>query len=171
MKTKLYTIDNELNLSPVKQEPNYKLLFKIFFTLSLILSLWVVYLLRLPEKIKHVTMTKFIEQPFQDVVLTDSGITAELRANGVLLANVACAQSKIESNHGASDVGKKAKNLFGITYHNCKHVSGKHGVYASYNTYKDCIKCYAHIQSKYLKNIDGKYASDPSYVKTLQSFK
>jgi uncharacterized FlgJ-related protein len=165
---KKYIITEDLNLVELK-EPNYKLLFWIFATLSLVLAFNVVYLLHLPQKVKHITMTHLIEKPFTDVKLNDSGITAELRHNNVILANVACAQSKIESNHGKSEVGKKAKNLFGITYHKCKHVSGKYGVYASYNTYKDCIKCYAHIQSKYLKNIEGRYASDPSYVQTLKS--
>lgn len=167
---KKYTITKDLELKELK-EPNYKLLAIIFSVISLVLGFYVVYLLHLPQKVKRITMTQLVEKPFKDVVLTDSGITEELRKNNVILANVACAQSRLESNHGASDVGKKAKNLFGITYHKCKHVSGKHGAYASYNTYKDCIKCYAHIQSSYLKSINGRYASAPDYVEKLQSLK
>ena len=107
----------------------------------------------------------------KDIVLNDSGITAELTNQGVILAAVACLQSRIESNHGKSNVGIQAKNLFGITYHRCKHVAGKHGVYSKYDSYRDCIKCYAHIQARYLKNIDGKYAESPLYVEKLKSFK
>lgn len=107
----------------------------------------------------------------KDVVLNDSGITAELTNQGVILAAVACLQSKIESNHGKSNVGIQAKNLFGITFHRCKHVAGRHGVYAKYDSYRDNIKCYAHIQKRYLKNIDGVYAEDPTYVTKLKSFK
>jgi cystathionine beta-lyase/cystathionine gamma-synthase len=78
---------------------------------------------------------------------------------------------QIESNHGKSNVGIQAKNLFGITFHRCKHVAGKHGVYAKYDSYRDNIKCYAHIQKRYLKNIDGVYAESPLYVEKLKSFK
>jgi hypothetical protein len=120
-----------------------------------------------------VTKTKIIKEVVteKDVVLNDSGITAELTKQGVILAAVACLQSRIESNHGKSNVGIQAKNLFGITFHRCKHVAGKHGVYAKYDSYRDNIKCYAHIQKRYLKNIDGVYAEDPSYVSKLKSYK
>jgi len=107
----------------------------------------------------------------KDVILNDSGITAELTKQGVILAAVACLQSRIESNHGKSNVGIQAKNLFGITFHKCKHVAGKFGVYARYDSYRDNIKCYAHVQARYLKNIDGVYASDPGYVSKLKSYK
>jgi uncharacterized FlgJ-related protein len=117
--------------------------------------------------IKHIV----VEKEFEDVKLTDSGVTAALVKEGAVLAAMGCAQSKIESNHGKSNVGKEAKNLFGITYHKCPHVAGKHGVYAKYNTYQDCIKCYVTIQNKYLKNINGKYAEDPNYISTLKSVK
>jgi len=120
-----------------------------------------------------VTKTKVVKEYVteKDVILNDSGITAELTKQGVILAAVACLQSKIESNHGKSNVGIQAKNLFGITFHKCKHVSGRHGVYAKYDTYRDNIKCYAHIQKRYLKNIDGVYAEDPTYVSKLKSYK
>jgi uncharacterized FlgJ-related protein len=122
---------------------------------------------------KPIYKTKIVKEIVteRDIVLNDSGITAELTNQGVILAAVACLQSRIESNHGKSNVGIQAKNLFGITYHRCKHVAGKHGVYAKYDSYRDNIKCYAHIQKRYLKNIDGVYAEDPTYVSKLKSFK
>jgi uncharacterized FlgJ-related protein len=120
-----------------------------------------------------ITKTKIIKEVIteKDVILNDSGITAELTKQGVILAAVACLQSKIESNHGKSNVGIQAKNLFGITFHKCKHVAGKFGVYARYDSYRDNIKCYAHVQARYLKNIDHVYAEDPSYVSKLKSYK
>jgi flagellum-specific peptidoglycan hydrolase FlgJ len=123
------------------------------------------------EIISVVKDTVTIERTIEDMKLTDSSITAELTNQGVILAAVACLQSKIESNHGKSNVGIQAKNLFGITYHRCKYVSGRYGVYSKYDSYRNCIKCYSHIQARYLKNIDGKYASDPGYVQKLKSFK
>jgi hypothetical protein len=150
---------------------NYKKLLYVSLTINVI---FVALLLMAFTKEKPVvTKTKIIKEVVteKDVVLTDSGITAELTKQGVILAAVACLQSRIESNHGKSNVGIQAKNLFGITFHRCKHVAGKHGVYSKYDSYRDCIKCYAHIQARYLKNIDGKYASDPSYVSKLKSYK
>jgi hypothetical protein len=150
---------------------NYKKLLYVSLTINVIfVSLLLMAFTR--EK-PVVTKTKIIKEVVteKDVVLNDSGITAELTKQGVILAAVACLQSRIESNHGKSNVGIQAKNLFGITFHRCKHVAGKHGVYAKYDSYRDNIKCYAHIQARYLKNIDGKYASDPSYVSKLKSYK
>jgi hypothetical protein len=150
---------------------NYKKLLYVSLTINVI---FVALLLMAFTKEKPVvTKTKIIKEVVteKDVVLTDSGITAELTKQGVILAAVACLQSRIESNHGKSNVGIQAKNLFGITFHRCKHVAGKHGVYSKYDSYRDCIKCYAHIQARYLKNIDGVYAEDPSYVSKLKSYK
>ena len=150
---------------------NFKKLFYVSLTINVIfVSLLLMAFTR--EK-PVVTKTKIIKEVVteKDVVLNDSGITAELTKQGVILAAVACLQSRIESNHGKSNVGIQAKNLFGITFHKCKHVAGKHGVYSKYDSYRDCIKCYAHIQERYLKNIHLKYASDPSYVSKLKSYK
>jgi hypothetical protein len=150
---------------------NFKKLFYVSLTINVIfVSLLLMAFTR--EK-PVVTKTKIIKEVVteKDVVLNDSGITAELTKQGVILAAVACLQSRIESNHGKSNVGIQAKNLFGITFHRCKHVAGKHGVYAKYDSYRDNIKCYAHIQKRYLKNIDGVYAEDPSYVNKLKSYK
>ncbi len=164
-----------LKINEELQLVKYRDMTKAFWVsvfINFLLGAGLIYFSQLPEKILYITKTKTItEASPQDVVLTDSGITAELTNNGAVLAAMACAQSKIESNHGKSNVGKQAKNLFGITYHNCNFVAGKHGVYAKYKTYRDCIKCYIHIQNRYLKKIDGSYASDPSYVQTLKTIK
>jgi uncharacterized FlgJ-related protein len=150
---------------------NYKKLLYVSLTINVIFVALLLMAFTREESI--ITKTKIIKEVVteKDVVLTDSGITAELTKQGVILAAVACLQSRIESNHGKSNVGIQAKNLFGITFHRCKHVAGKHGVYAKYDSYRDNIKCYAHIQKRYLKNIDGVYAEDPSYVSKLKSYK
>jgi hypothetical protein len=150
---------------------NYKKLLYVSLTINVIFV--ALLLMAFTREDSIITKTKIIKEVVteKDVVLNDSGITAELTKQGVILAAVACLQSRIESNHGKSNVGIQAKNLFGITFHRCKHVAGKHGVYAKYDSYRDNIKCYAHIQARYLKNIDGKYAEDPSYVSKLKSYK
>jgi uncharacterized FlgJ-related protein len=151
--------------------PNYRNLFYVSLTINVIFAILLFMAFSNPDKLVY--KTKIVKEIIteKDVILNDSGITAELTKSGVILAAVACLQSKIESNHGKSNVGIQAKNLFGITYHRCKHVAGKHGVYAKYDSYRDNIKCYAHIQARYLKNIHLKYASDPGYVEKLKSFK
>jgi len=150
---------------------NFKRLFYVSLTINVIFVSLLLMAFTKEESI--ITKTKIIKEVVteKDVVLNDSGITAELTKQGVILAAVACLQSKIESNHGKSNVGIQAKNLFGITFHRCKHVAGKHGVYSKYDSYRDCIKCYAHVQARYLKNIDHVYAEDPSYVSKLKSYK
>lgn len=164
-----YKQNQDLSFS---KAPNYQRYFHISLTINVIFALLLLVSFMFPES-EIVTKTKVIKEVIteKDVVLTDSGITAELTKQGVILAAVACLQSRIESNHGKSNVGIQAKNLFGITFHKCKHVAGKFGVYSRYESYRDCIKCYAHIQEKYLKNIHLKYASDPGYVSKLKSFK
>ncbi len=163
-----YKQNQDLSFS---KAPNFKKLFYVSLTINVIFVLLLLMAANREESI--ITQTKIIKEVVteKDIVLTDSGITAELTKQGVILAAVACLQSRIESNHGKSNVGIKAKNLFGITFHKCKHVAGRHGVYAKYDSYRDNIKCYAHIQKKYLKNIDGVYAEDPSYVSKLKSYK
>jgi hypothetical protein len=150
---------------------NYKKLLYVSLTINVIFV--ALLLMAFTKEDSIITKTKIIKEVIteKDVILNDSGITAELTKQGVILAAVACLQSRIESNHGKSNVGIQAKNLFGITFHRCKHVAGKHGVYAKYDSYRDNIKCYAHIQKRYLKNIDGVYAEDPSYVSKLKSYK
>ena len=163
-----YKQNQDLSFSKV---PNFRNLFYVSLIINVIFAILLFMAFTNPDK--PIYKTKIVKEIVteKDVVLNDSGITAELTNQGVILAAVACLQSKIESNHGKSNVGIQAKNLFGITYHRCKHVAGKHGVYAKYDSYRDNIKCYAHIQKRYLKNIDGVYAEDPTYVTKLKSFK
>jgi flagellum-specific peptidoglycan hydrolase FlgJ len=163
-----YKQNQDLSFSKV---PNFRNLFYGSLIINVIFAVLLFMAFTTPDK--PIYKTKIVKEIVteKDIVLNDSGITAELTNQGVILAAVACLQSRIESNHGKSNVGIQAKNLFGITYHRCKHVAGKHGVYSKYDSYRDCIKCYAHIQARYLKNIDGKYAEDPTYVSKLKSFK
>jgi len=163
-----YKQNQDLSFSKV---PNFRNLFYGSLIINVIFAILLFMAFTTPDK--PIYKTKIVKEIVteKDIVLNDSGITAELTNQGVILAAVACLQSKIESNHGKSNVGIQAKNLFGITYHRCKHVAGKHGVYAKYDSYRDNIKCYAHIQKRYLKNIDGVYAEDPTYVSKLKSFK
>ena len=163
-----YKQNQDLSFSKV---PNFRNLFYVSLIINVIFAILLFMAFITPNQLIY--KTKIVKEIVteKDVVLNDSGITAELTNQGVILAAVACLQSKIESNHGKSNVGIQAKNLFGITYHRCKHVAGKHGVYAKYDSYRDNIKCYAHIQKRYLKNIDGVYAEDPTYVTKLKSFK
>ena len=163
-----YKQNQDLSLSKV---PNFRNLLRVSLTINVIFAVLLFMAFTTPDK--PIYKTKIVKEIVteRDIVLNDSGITAELTNQGVILAAVACLQSRIESNHGKSNVGIQAKNLFGITYHRCKHVAGKHGVYAKYDSYRDNIKCYAHVQKRYLKNIDGVYAEDPTYVTKLKSFK
>ena len=163
-----YKQNQDLSFSKV---PNFRNLFYVSLTINVIFAILLFMAFTNPNK--PIYKTKIVKEIVteKDVVLSDSGITAELTNQGVILAAVACLQSRIESNHGKSNVGIQAKNLFGITYHRCKHVAGKFGVYSKYDSYRDNIKCYAHIQKRYLKNIDGVYAEDPTYVSKLKSYK
>jgi hypothetical protein len=107
----------------------------------------------------------------EDIKLNDSSLVRELVQNDVMQINVALAQAKLETGYYKSKVCKENKNLFGIKYHKCKYITGDKNNHASYKTYKDNIKCYAHIQKRYLKNIDGKYAEAPDYIATLKKMK
>ena len=163
-----YKQNQDLSFSKV---PNFRNLFYVSLIINVIFAILLFMAFTTPNQLIYkIKVVKEIVTE-KDVVLNDSGITAELTNQGVILAAVACLQSKIESNHGKSNVGIQAKNLFGITFHRCKHVAGKFGVYSKYDSYRDNIKCYAHIQKRYLKNIDGVYAEDPTYVTKLKSFK
>lgn len=162
-----YIIDSDLNLIPKKNKPWGKLII-------ILLTFCCIYLLG--KAITNTTKWKIIYRQIQpaelkDIELSDSAVVNCLHENGCVLPNVALAQAKLESNVGKSNVGKNAKNMFGITYHNCKYVDGKFGAYAKYKTYEDNIKCYIHIQDSYLKNINGKYATDPNYVQALKNVK
>jgi hypothetical protein len=160
-------VNKDLSVSPVK---SYKNAFIVSLTINIIL-LFTSMLNLTTEIISVVKDTVTIERTVEDMKLTDSGLTAELVKHGCVLPAVAVAQAKIESNIGKSNVGVQAKNMFGLTYHKCKYVDGKHGVYAKYKTYKDNVRCYIDIQNKYLRKIDGVYAEDPNYLRALRAAK
>ena len=104
-----------------------------------------------------------------DVSLTDSAILKELVKNQCVLPSVAVAQAKIESANYKSPVCKENKNLFGIKWHKCDYVLGENRNHARYKSYKDNIKCSIHIQNRYLRNINGRYAEAGGYVNMLKS--
>ena len=160
-------VNKDLSVSPVK---SYKNAFIVSLAINVIL-LFTSMLNLTTEIISVVKDTVTIERTIEDMKLTDSGLTAELVKHGCVLPAVAVAQAKIESNIGKSNVGVQAKNMFGLTYHKCKYVDGKHGVYAKYKTYRDNVRCYIDIQNKYLRKIDGVYAEDPNYLSALRAAK
>ena len=160
-------VNKDLSVSPVK---SYKNAFIVSLAINVIL-LFTSMLNLTTEIISVVTDTVTIERTIEDMKLTDSGLTAELVKHGCVLPAVAVSQAKIESNICKSNVGVKAKNMFGLTYHKCKYVDGKHGVYAKYKSYKDNVRCYIDIQNKYLRKIDGVYAEDPNYLSALRAAK
>jgi len=160
-------VNKDLSVSPVK---SYKNAFIVSLTINVIL-LFTSMLNLTTEIISVVKDTVTIERTIEDMKLTDSGLTAELVKQGCVLPAVAVAQAKIESNIGKSNVGVQAKNMFGLTYHKCKYVDGKHGVYAKYKSYRDNVRCYIDIQNKYLRKIDGVYAEDPNYLRALRAAK
>lgn len=160
-------VNKDLSVSPVK---SYKNAFIVSLSINVIL-LFTSMVNLTTEIISVVKDTVTIERTIEDIKLTDSGLTAELVKHGCVLPAVAVAQAKIESNIGKSNVGIQAKNMFGLTYHKCKYVDGKHGVYAKYKSYRDNVRCYIDIQNKYLRKIDGVYAEDPNYLRALRAAK
>lgn len=160
-------VNNDLSVSPTR---SYKNAFIVSLAINVILLF--TSMVDLSTQIVSVIKdTVTIERTIEDMKLTDSGLTAELIKHGCVLPAVAVAQAKIESNIGKSNVGIHAKNMFGLTYHKCKYVDGKHGVYAKYKSYRDNVRCYVDIQNKYLRKIDGVYAEDPNYLSALRAAK
>jgi hypothetical protein len=162
-----YKINEKLQLVPVKNR--FKPLSIGLLALLIIGSL----LYSFRKESIHIVY-KVVHPPTEeskDIELSEEAIVKCLRQHGCVLSNVAVAQAKLESNLGKSNVGKNAKNMFGIVHHKCKYVSGKYGVYGKYETYEDNIKCYIHIQDHYLKRIDGVYATDPGYISKIQRMK
>jgi flagellum-specific peptidoglycan hydrolase FlgJ len=162
-----YKLNENLELVPMRN--TYK---PLSVGLLLVLLVGVILYAFREESIKIVyKVVHPTSEQTKDVELSEPAIVKCLHDNGCVLPNVAVAQAKLESNLGKSNVGKNAKNMFGITHHKCQYVAGKFGVYAKYETYEDNIKCYIHIQDHYLSRIDGVYASDTKYVSLLKSMK
>jgi hypothetical protein len=160
-------VNDDLSVTHTK---SYKKLFIVSLSLNVIL-LFTSMMDLSTEIISVVKDTVTIEKTVEDMKLTDSGLTTELVKYGCVLPAVAVAQAKIESSIGKSNVGVKAKNMFGLTYHKCKYVDGKYGVYSKYKSYRDNVRCYIDIQNKYLRKIDGVYASSPDYLSALRAAK
>lgn len=160
-------IDSELNYRIVKK--NWFKRAAIVLLVSGLVAINIFLLLKNPKA--QIIYRYIAPNKVNDVPLNRDSLTKALVESGCVLSNVAVAQAEIESGLGKSEVGRRAKNLFGITHHNCKYVSGKYGPYATYKTYRDNIKCYIHIQDYYLRAIDGKYASAPDYIQTIRKIK
>jgi len=103
-----------------------------------------------------------------DIPLNDTAILQELIKDSCILPNVSIAQAKIESGNYTSKITFSNHNIFGIKFHKCKFVKNEKNGYANYTSYKNCIKCYCHIQTLYLDKIDGKYAESKDYIKLIK---
>jgi uncharacterized FlgJ-related protein len=156
-------IDKDMNVRMVSDRNKYLTIIALFLTLTYT----IVYFLGQKDQIR-VIYKQWVSEPENDLPINEEAWTKYLVEQGCVLPNICIAQAKVESGFCKSNVARKAHNPFGITYHKCKYVEGKHGVYAKYNTWKDAIKCYIHIQDNYLKNITGKYATDPNYVQAIK---
>lgn len=163
-----YKIDKNLNIRKIRYVKSFII---TSLTLNVIFALLTLYSFSNPQTIVKVKNHRDTIVVPEDIILNDSSITKELFKNDVMQINVALAQAKLETGYYKSKVCKENKNLFGIKYHKCKYVKGQLNNHASYHTYKDNIKCYAHVQKKYLKNIDGKYAEAKDYLPTLKKIK
>lgn len=164
-----YKLSKNLELIKTK---TFKRAFIFSLSVNFILLGYATYLHQLGPVVKTVhSFTPYEKVPEPDIQLNDSFILKELIKEGSVLPSVALAQAKIESSHYKSRVCKENKNLFGIKYHKCAFVKGQNLNHATYETYKDNIKCYVHIQKHYLGKIDGHYAEAKGYVDLIKTFK
>lgn len=164
-----FKINENLELVKIR---TYRQLFNLSLWLNIIFLGCLVYSMLLGPTIREVI--KYV--PFhsineKDIQPNDSTVLAELMKEGCILPTIAVAQAKIESGNYKSEVCVKNKNMFGIKYHKCQFVSGQNLNHATYNSFRDNIKCYIHVQNRYLTNIDGVYAESPVYIQTLKSLK
>ena len=159
-------IDKDMNVRQVSDRYKYITIIALFLTLTYTIA----YFMGQEDQIR-VIYKQWVSEPDNDLPINEEAWTKYLVEQGCVLPNICIAQAKVESGFCKSNVARKAHNPFGITYHKCKYVEGKHGVYAKYNTWKDAINCYIHIQDNYLKNINGKYATDPNYVQAIKNVK
>jgi len=171
----LYNLDKNLQL---KKAPILYRLGKISMAVNIAFATLFLYGSFTPIVLtKYINTTTEVMVP-EDIELNDSAITTELVNLGCVLPNVALAQMKIESSHFKSDICKENKNIAGIRTSNSDYVRRdengkalKNRGHNMYKTYKDCLKDYVRVQNKYLKNIDGKYAEAPGYIKTIKKIK
>ena len=131
-----YKLNENLELVPIRNTYKPISLLLLFTVLGLVILF---YFREESIKIVYKVVHPTTEQS-QDVELSEEGIVKCLHEHGCVLPNVAVAQARLESNLGKSNVGKNAKNMFGIVHHKCQYVSGKYGAYAKYETYEDKIK-------------------------------
>jgi uncharacterized FlgJ-related protein len=165
MKNTYYKLTEDLKL---KKIPNLGRITKYSLLLNAILIL-VVIILSLKEPIvRRIHIHTKDTVTLGDVALNDSSILKELVNQECVLPPMAVAQARIETGNYVSKVCIKNKNLFGIKYHKCQYVLGENLNHASYKSYKDNIKCYIHIQNRYLRNIDGRYAEAGNYISVLK---
>lgn len=161
-----YKIGKDLEVQVVNEKWKYATIIIVFATL--VTSIF--FLAQQKEDIR-IIYKHWVSVPEDDLPINEEAWVKYLVQQGAVLPNICIAQAKVESGFCKSHVARKARNPFGITYHKCKYVDGKHGVYAKYKTWKDAINCYIHIQDNYLKNINGKYATDPNYVQAIKNVK
>jgi len=165
MKNTYYKLTEDLKL---KKIPNLGRITKYSLLLNLILIVVILILSAKGPIIKRIYTHKVDTVTLGDVSLTDSAILKELINQDCVLPPMAVAQARIETGNYVSKVCLNNKNLFGIKYHKCKYVLGENLNHASYKSYKDNIKCYIHIQNRYLRNIDGRYAEADNYIAVLK---
>ena len=168
MKNTYYKVSKDFG---IKLIPNLDKYYKVSIWINIILLVIVIVLLAKPDSIlikhKHTRDTIRVG----DVNLSDTGIARELVKHECVLPAVAIAQARIETGNYTSKVCLANKNLFGIKFHKCEYVLGTNLNHASYKSYRDNIKCYIHIQYRYLRNIDGKYAEAKNYISVIKSVK
>ena len=166
MKNTYFKMTKDLKLQKVS---NLGRLVKNSLVLNLVLILVIGALIAQEPTIERIHTHTRDTITIGDVALNDSALLKELVKNQCVLPSVAVAQAKIESANYKSPVCKENKNLFGIKWHKCDYVLGENRNHASYKSYKDNIKCYIHIQNRYLRNINGRYAEAGGYVNLLKS--
>ena len=165
MKSTYYKLTKDLKL---KQVPNLGRVTKVSLLLNIILTAVLVVVSVKDPIIRKIHIHTRDTVTVGDVALNDTSILKELVNQDCILPPMAVAQARIETGNYVSKVCLSNKNLFGIKFHKCKYVLGQNLNHASYKSYKDNIKCYIHIQNRYLRNIDGKYAEAGNYISVLK---
>lgn len=166
MKKQVIEIDNDtLILKNIKD-----LRFPFWISLALnFICVTIIALIFLQER-SVITMYKnvIVEKVVEDIPLTDEAITRELTHLGCVLPTVALAQMKMETGHFKSNICKENRNIAGIRTSKSKLVIGMKNGHCMYATYRDCLRDYIAIQNRYLTNINGRYAEDPTYINKLK---